>query len=207
MAHYKLTYFDMDGGRAEPVRIAFHAAGIDFEDVRISFPEFMEMRESARFNCVPVLSIDGVDVTQSNAMCRFIGKMANLYPEDDRQALYCDEAMGAVEDLLHQMVHTFGLEGDELKAAREKLVDGWIPVFLKGFNELLDRGGDYFADNRLTVADLKVAGITGWFRSGQLDHIPTDLVDRVAPKLVAHEQRVAADPVVTAYYASRKAQA
>lgn len=207
MAHYKLTYFDMDGGRAEPVRIAFHAAGIDFEDVRISFPEFMEMRESARFNCVPVLSIDGVDVTQSNAMCRFIGKMANLYPDDDRQALYCDEAMGAVEDLLHQMVHTFGLEGDELKAAREKLVDGWIPVFLKGFNELLDRGGDYFADNRLTVADLKVAGITGWFRSGQLDHIPTDLVDRVAPKLVAHEQRVAADPVVTAYYASRKAQA
>ncbi len=207
MAHYKLTYFDMDGGRAEPVRIAFHAAGIDFEDVRISFPEFMEMRESARFNCVPVLSIDGVDVTQSNAMCRFIGKMANLYPEDDRQALYCDEAMGAVEDLLHQMVHTFGLEGDELKAAREKLVDGWIPVFLKGFNELLDRGGDYFADNRLTVADLKVAGITGWFRSGQLDHIPTDLVDRVAPKLVAHEQRVAADPLVTAYYASRKAQA
>lgn len=207
MAHYKLTYFDMDGGRAEPVRIAFHAAGIDFEDVRISFPEFMEMRESARFNCVPVLSIDGVDVTQSNAMCRFIGKMANLYPDDDRQALYCDEAMGAVEDLLHQMVHTFGLEGDELKAAREKLVDGWIPVFLKGFNELLDRGGDYFADNRLTVADLKVAGITGWFRSGQLDHIPTDLVDRVAPKLVAHEQRVAGDPVVTAYYASRKAQA
>ena len=207
MAHYKLTYFDMDGGRAEPVRIAFHAAGIDFEDVRISFPEFMEMRESARFNCVPVLSIDGVDVTQSNAMCRFIGKMANLYPDDDRQALYCDEAMGAVEDLLHQMVHTFGLEGDELKAAREKLVDGWIPVFLKGFNELLDRGGDYFADNRLTVADLKVAGITGWFRSGQLDHIPTDLVDRVAPKLVAHEQRVAADPLVTAYYASRKAQA
>ncbi|MDH5618532.1 MAG: glutathione S-transferase family protein [Gammaproteobacteria bacterium] len=207
MTHYKLTYFDMDGGRAEPVRIAFHAAGIDFEDVRISFPEFMEMRESARFNCVPVLSIDGVDVTQSNAMCRFIGKKANLYPEDDRQALYCDEAMGAVEDLLHQIVHTFGLEGEELKAAREKLVDGWIPVFLKGFGELLDRGGDYFADNRLTVADLKVAGITGWFRSGQLDHVPTDLVDRVAPQLVAHEKRVAADPVVTAYYASRKAQA
>ena len=32
MPHYKLTYFDMDGGRGEPVRIAFHIAGIAFDD-------------------------------------------------------------------------------------------------------------------------------------------------------------------------------
>ena len=92
MTTYKLTYFDMDGGRAEPIRIAFHAAGVDFEDVRISFQQFMETRESLRFNCLPTLEIDGVAVTQSNAMCRYVGKMAGLYPDDDLQALYCDEA-------------------------------------------------------------------------------------------------------------------
>ena len=203
MADYKLTYFDMDGGRAEPVRIAFHAAGIDFNDVRISFPEFMEQRSNMRFNCVPVLEFDGVTVTQSNAMARFVGKKAGLYPENDVQALYCDEAMGVIEDLLHKVVHTFGLEGDELKAAREKLADGWLTVFLRGLDELLERGGDYFADNRLTVADLKVFGITRWLMSGQLEHIPTDLVERVAPLLIGHEQRVTNDPVVIAYYASR----
>jgi len=204
MTTHKLTYFDMDGGRAEPVRIAFHAAGVDFEDVRISFAEFMETRESMRLNCVPVLDIDGIEVTQSNAMCRYAGKMAGLYPEDDLQALYCDEAMGAIEDLLHQMVHTFGLEGDELKAAREKLVDGWLTVFLKGLDEMLERGGEYFADNRLTVADLKVFGITRWLMSGQLDHVPTDIVDRVAPSLVEHEKRVTQSSVVSAYYDSRE---
>lgn len=204
MARYKLTYFDMDGGRAEPVRIAFHAAGIEFDDERISFPQFGETRQALRFTCLPVLEIDGTVVTQSNAMARFVGKKAGLYPDDDVQALYCDEAMDAIEDLLHSMVQTFGLEGDELKAAREKLVDGWITIFLKGLNDLLDRGGDYFADNRLTIADLKVSGITRWLLSGQLDHVPTDLVERLAPKLIAHEQRVANEPIVVAYYDSRK---
>ena len=204
MSSYKLTYFDMDGGRAEPVRIAFHAAGVEFDDVRISFPEFAETRKNLRFNSLPVLEIDGTTVTQSNAMARYVGKKAGLYPADDLQALYCDEALGAVEDLLHCIVPTFGLEGDELKAAREKLVDGWLTVFLEGLNEMLDRGGDYFANSRLTVADLKVSGITRWLLSGQLDHVPTDLVERVAPKLIAHEHRVTNDPVVVAYYTSRQ---
>ncbi len=70
MPKYKLTYFDFDGGRAEPIRIAFHAAGIAFEDDRISFAEFAEMRSGTRFNSVPVLEIDGAQVTQSNALGR-----------------------------------------------------------------------------------------------------------------------------------------
>ena len=201
MTHYKLTYFGM-GGRAEPIRIAFHAAGIDFDDVRITFPEFMEMRDSLRFKCVPTLEIDGKVVTQSNAMCRYVGKMAGLYPEDDLQALYCDEALGAIEDLLHSMTPTFGLEGDELKAAREKLVDGWMTRILNGLGELIERGGDYFADNRLTVADLKVAGLIQWLNAGHLDHVPADLVERIAPALNEHAKRVFDHPVVKAYYAA-----
>ena len=203
MPNYQLTYFDMDGGRANPIRIAFHAASIEFEDVRISFSEFMQARAGYRFNCVPVLRIDDVVVTQSNALCRYVGKLANLYPEDDLQAMYCDEAMGAIEDLLHHIVHTLGLEGDELKAAREKLADGWIKVILKGLDELLERGGDYFADNRLTVADLKVVAITESLISGQFEHIPADIVERVAPRLVAHAERVSQDPIVTSSYAAR----
>jgi glutathione S-transferase len=205
MSSYKLTYFDFNGGRGEPVRIAFHAAGVEFDDHRISFDEFMKCRNEMRFRCAPILQIDGADVTQSNSMLRYVGKMAGLYPDDDLQALYCDEAMGAVEDLLHQVVHTFGLEGDELKAAREKLVDGWLTTVIKGLGELLARGGGvYFADNRLTVADLKVYVQIRSLLAGTLDHVPVELVDKLAPALVEHEERVAHDPIVTAYYESRK---
>ncbi len=204
MTSYKLTYFDIEGGRAEPVRIAFHAAGIDFEDNRISFVTFNEMRRTTRFSSVPVLEIDGAAVTQSNAIARYVGKMAGLYPEDDLQALYCDEAMGAIEDLLHHTVHTFGLQGEELRAAREKLVDGWLSVYLKGLAELLNRGGgEYFADGRMTVGDLKVFTQTRSLLNGTLDHVPTDIVERLAPELVEHKARIENDPVVVAYYAAR----
>ena len=204
MPNYKLTYFDFDGGRAEPVRIAFHAAGIPFEDDRISFQQFGAMRESTRFNAVPVLDIDGSAVTQTNAMCHYVGKMAGLYPEDDLQSLYCDEVMGAVEDNSFQVVKTFGLEGDELKAAREALADGWLSRYLRGLDELLTRGGGtYFADNRLTIADLKVFVSMRTLRAGTLDHIPTDLAKRVAPAIDEHFDRISAEPIVAAYYASR----
>jgi len=204
MTAYKLTYFDFDGGRGEPIRIAFHAAGIEFEDNRLSFPEFSEMRQSTRFNSLPVLEIDGAAVTQSNALSRYVGKMAGLYPADDLQALYCDEVLGALEDVSHHVVRTFGLKGDELREAREKFVDGWLTIFLRGLGELLARGGgEYFADNRLTVADLKAFVQTRWLCSGTLDHVPTDLVQRVAPTLVDHEERIASEPRVVAYYASR----
>ena len=101
MSSYKLTYFDFDGGRGEPIRIALQAAGIAFEDVRWSFPEFGEHQTSLRFNAVPALEIDGQTITQSNAISRYIGKMAGLYPDDSMQALYCDEVIDALEDLNH----------------------------------------------------------------------------------------------------------
>lgn len=204
MTSYRLTYFDIDGGRAEPIRIAFHTAGIDFDDKRLSFPEFAEMRKDTRFNSVPVLEIDGVAVTQSNAISRYVGKMAGLYPADNMQALYCDEVLDALEDILHHIVPTFGLKGEELRKAREKLAEGWLSIYVRGLDELLVRGGgEYFAGDSLTVADLKAFVQLRWLQSGGLDHIPTDLVARLAPALVDHQERVASDPRVTAYYASR----
>jgi glutathione S-transferase len=204
MPTYKLTYFDFDGGRGESVRIALHAAGIEFEDERLSFEEFGEMRHTLRFSSLPALEIDGNPVTQSNAILRYIGKMAGLYPEDDLQALYCDEVLDANEDVYHYIVPTLFLQGDELRAAREKLVAGWLTIYLKGLGQLLARGGGkYFANDRLTVADLKTLVQVRALRSGGMDHVPTDLVERLAPNLCEHQARIEEEPQVVAYYASR----
>ena len=203
MAKFKLTYFDFPGGRAEATRLAMKIGGIEFEDYRFPFEKFQEEVKSTPLNQVPVLEIDGEKITQCNAINRYVGKLSGLYPEDDYQALICDEVMSALEDITHKLVSTFGLEGEELKQAREKFVNGPLSVSLQWLKEKLDKqGGEFFAENRLTVADLKVFVWVRGVTSGHLDHVPIDIVSRLAPNLLALKERIEQMPEVVSHYAN-----
>ncbi len=202
MPQLKLSYFDFHGGRAEPTRLALHIGGIEFEDHRFAFPEFAEVRKSTPFGQVPTMTVDGMQVTQCDAITRYAGKLAGLYPDDAYQALLCDEVMYVVEESTVKLGPTFRMTGEEQKEARLALVNGSMPVYLAWLQtQLLAHGGEFFADNHLTVADLKVFVDVRGLNSGRLDHVPTDLVERVAPALNAHMQRIANLPAVLAYYA------
>lgn len=200
----KLTYFDMHGGRGEPARLAMAIGNIDFEDERISFQTFGQNKESFPFGRIPVLEVDGEVVSQSNSINRYVGKLAGLYPEDPREALYCDEAMASVEDIIAQAVSTFSItDEDEKKKARIALAEGPLTFYLERFEALLERrGGEYFAAGRLTVADLKVFVWIRTLQKGVMDHIPTDLAEKCAPNVVAHCAAIGARKDVKAYYAS-----
>lgn len=208
MTKFKLTYFDVDGGRAEPIRLALSLGKIEFEDHRLSFEEFKEMRAGTPLNALPVVEIDGVTYTQSNAMCRYFGKLADLYPADPWQAFLCDEVLDIVDDAVLAFGRTLRLKDNELKSARADLVDGMYTRCLLLLGKRLEAaGGEYFADRRLTVADLKVYVWIKRLRSGAQDHVPIDLTDRHAPALIRHMERVGAQPGVAAYYAQRSKSA
>ncbi|MGH8539328.1 MAG: glutathione S-transferase C-terminal domain-containing protein, partial [Stenotrophobium sp.] len=135
----------------------------------------------------------------------YVGKLAGLYPKDDWQAALCDEIMDASEDIGSRIGGTMQMSDAEKKKAREALATGAIPRHLEQLQlRLKNGGGEYFVDHRLSMADLKVFGLVRWLRSGALDHIPKDLVDRVAPALVEHGERVASNPRIAEYYAARK---
>ncbi|QDL55041.1 glutathione S-transferase [Rhodoferax aquaticus] len=203
MPQLKLSYFNFHGGRGEPARLAMAIGGIAFEDHRFAFPEFAEFRKTTPFGQVPVLHVDGAQVTQSDAITRYVGRLAGLYPTDAFQALLCDEVLSVVEDATVRLSPSFRMTGEAQKEARLALVNGSMPMYLKWLQaQLLARGGEYFADQRLTVADLKVFVDVRGLNSGNLDHVPTDLVEQVAPALNAHMQRIAQTPAVAAYYAS-----
>jgi glutathione S-transferase len=207
MPQLKLSYFDFHGGRGEPARLAMHIGGIAFEDHRFAFPEFAELRKTTPFGQVPTLLVDGVMVTQSDAITRYVGKLAGLYPVDAYQALLCDEVLSVVEDASVRLSPTFRMTGEAQKEARLELVNGAMPMYLRWLqSQLAAHGGNYFADNRLTVADLKVFVDVRGLNSGRLDHVPTDLVEQVAPALNAHMQRIAQLPAVQQYYAKFEAK-
>lgn len=200
-----LTYFDFDGGRGEPARLALHIGGVPFEDRRVPGKDWPKHRDQMPFQAMPVLEVDGKVIAHSNTINRYVGKLAGLYPKDDWQAVLCDEAMDAAEDISTRIGNTMQLGPEEKKKAREQLAAGAIPRFLEQLQARLKAaGGEYFADQRLTVADLKVFMWIRWLKSGVLDHIPADLAQRVAPLLVQHAERVAAHPKVAAYYQARK---
>lgn len=201
MYNLSLTYFDFPGGRAEPARLAMRIGDVKFEDVRFTFDKFAEVRKSTPLNQVPTLLVDDVLVTQSNSINRFVAKLAGLYPEDALQALFCDEIMDALEDVTNKIVATFGLEGEALKTARATLVEGPLTQYLRWTEDKLIRANsDYFIENRLTIADLKVFVWVRSLNSGHLDHIPTTLVEDVAPTLIKHLALISQIPAIISYY-------
>ena len=199
-----LTYFDFDGGRGEAARLVMHLAGIAFEDKRIAGKDWPALRDKTPFQSMPVLEVDGKVITQSNTINRYLGKLAGLYPKDDWQAVLADEVMEAVEDISTKIGNTIFVEDEAKKKAREALAAGPLPRFLQQIEARLKAGGgEWFVEKRLTVADLKCFLWIRWLKSGALDHIPADIVDKHAPLLVKHLERVRSHPKIAAYYAAR----
>ena len=190
---------------ANPLAWRCTFGGIPFEDERVSPKDWPQFRDRTPFFALPTLEVDGEVVSQSNSINRYVGKLTGLYPKDDRQSLLCDEVMDAAEDIGTRIAQTIELPEDAKKKAREELAAGRITRYLEQLQARLKAaGGEYFSDKRLTVADLKIFMWIRWLRSGALDHIPKDLVDRVAPLLVKHFERVANHPKVAEYYKRRK---
>ena len=198
---FTLHYFDFHGGRGEVARLVMYMAGVPFNDNRIGFADWPAAKQTMPFLAVPVLEVNGEQISQSNAINRYLGKMADLYPSDPLQALRCDEVMDAVEDLVTKVVATFDMPDEERKLTRQQLCEGSFKQYLERFEFLLSqRGGEHFADSRLTVADLKVFIWLRSLRSGVLDHIPTDLADKYAPTLVQQFETIEHLPKVQSYY-------
>jgi glutathione S-transferase len=206
MHQLKLTYFDINGGRGEPARLALNYAKIAFEDYRFPFSELGEVKKTTPMGQVPTLLVDGKLMTQCNSINRFVGKLAGLFPEDTLQAFLCDEIMDLAEDSINKIVATFSMTPEVQKETREALVgpDGNYTKCLTCLaTRLKEQGGDYFVENRLTMADLKVYVWVRSLNSGVQEHIPNDLVERVAPSLNAHFQRIDQTPEIAAYYQSK----
>jgi glutathione S-transferase len=132
---------------------------------------------------VPVLDVDGVRICESNAILRFVGKLAGLYPTDPVLALRVDELLDVMEDISAALKSTFTMPAGEKEEARRKLIADGGAVH-KGFALLARRHDNqtpFFVGGALSVADLKVLGWRYTAATGFYDGIPKDWIETAFP--------------------------
>lgn len=185
----RLFYFPFEG-RISPTRDALRIGGIDYEDVNIPIEEFRERREAGEFpfGALPVIEVEtdtGTQrIAQSNAMLRFAGRLSGLYPADDvLQSLKVDEALDMAEDINNLLGPSFHEQDmDRKMAMRKVLAEETLPCWMDYLDRLLQANGGtgYAVGDTLSVADLKFYWMLDFLTNGNLDGIPTTLLDDYA---------------------------
>ena len=199
----KLVYFALPS-KPEATRLAAHIGGLAFEDEHIDFPTWgASLKAKVAPQQLPLLHVDGEVVGQSNAILRYVGRLANLYPKDARAALSVDEIIDYADELFTVLRKSFAIKDeDEKKAFRATAIaeGGDFHKWLVFLDSRL-AGKKYAVGDSLTVADLVIFTYAQFLVSGFLDGVPSDALVSFK-NLAAHKAVVANHPKVKEYYAS-----
>ena len=190
----RLTYF-AGWGLAEQTRWMLAAAGIEFAQVALaSHAEFEALRSSGAllFNQLPLLEIDGLCLTQSQAMVRYVARRAGLdaaaSPADAAQVdMLCEGVRDA-----RGVVVGFAFAPD--RAAFRADAPARLAKQMPCFEHALADGGFAIAGRELTAADVLIAELV----EGAIPIVPAEFW-AAYPKVVALHQRVVAVPSIRTY--------
>ncbi|CAP24348.1 Protein CBG03453 [Caenorhabditis briggsae] len=162
MVHYKLTYFDARG-LAETARQLFVLADVEFEDNRLTVEEFQKLKPSLPAGQVPILTVDGFEISQSATIWRYLARKfgyAGKTPEEEATA---DSIVDHFKDFLNSFKHYgaglfFGKTQEELDRARKEIVEPAVQVYFSILkNQLEKTKTGYLVGSELTYADVAVA--------------------------------------------------
>lgn len=203
----ELIYFPFPFWRAEISRIALYLGGIPFRDRRISGKEFRALRAEEKFPMqqVPILIADGKVLTQSASIARFCAHLAGIYPTDLWEAAKVDELLDIACELTYKFSPAVSVTDPEKRLQfRAKIAEVDIPKAFSFIEKQLESNGTgYCVGPGVTIGDLAVWKLSDWLTSGLLDGIPTTVAD-LYPLLLAHHDRIAAEPKIVEWISQQK---
>ncbi len=192
MADVKLHYF-RGRGRAETTRWMLAVNRIEFDNVDLETPEDLAaLRASGKlpFDQIPLLEIDGLCLSQSGAMIRYLARRGDLYGDSEIDAVWCDMTAGTVADFAETGLQAAFQPSDEVAAA---MLRDRFAKFGPRFDARLQANEGHMAGRRLSLADVVLAeALTNY-----LERVP-DLLDST-PALADLLARVTAHPGIAAY--------
>lgn len=173
-ARYRLTYFN-GRARAELIRLIFHTAGEDFEDNRIDTGSWNQLKPSTPFGALPILEFDGLVLSQSLAIARFLAREFGLAGKARYEEAVVDSIVDTANDILGDIIKIIFNEDEKLKKENQKkFVENILPFTLNSLENVFSKHGKgqgFAVGSDLTYADLAIfnaldqavqAGIVNW---------------------------------------------
>lgn len=198
---YKLTYFPIKG-KAEPIRYLLAYRNIDFEDIRLDLDTWKSsVKQTSPFGKVPILEIDGKKVTQSRAICRYLGREAGLAGKDAWEDLQIDIIVDTVDDVRSAITDYYYYSDEKAKAEKKgPLFNETIPFYFKKFDTIVSENNGHLANKKLTWADIHFVAI-----SDTMTFMAEKDILEPYPNLKALRKTVQAYPGVKKYIDKRPA--
>ncbi|XP_057293162.1 glutathione S-transferase 1-like [Hydractinia symbiolongicarpus] len=157
---HSLFYFDVNG-RGESIIMTFKHAGVEFEDHRISFAEFPEVKYNTAATPtghLPVLTTPrGDKLVQSASIVRYLGNLFNLYGDNLVQRAHVDAILDTNKELYDGLIDAqFYTPVDDQKKEKLKILETKIKEAFKYYEYLLKQndGNPVFVGSHITIADI-----------------------------------------------------
>ncbi|CAH8563131.1 unnamed protein product [Schistosoma turkestanicum] len=204
--HIKVIYFN-GRGRAESIRMTLVAAGVDFEDERISFQDWPKLKPTIPGGKLPVVKItDNAGhvkcMQESLAIARYMAKKHHMMGETDDEYYSVEKLIGQAEDLEGEYHKTLMKPQEEKEKIIKEILSGKVPVLLNLICESLKESkGKLAVGDKVTLADLVLIAA--------IDHL-TDLDKEFLtgkyPEIHKHrEHLLASSPKLAKYLSNRPA--
>lgn len=189
----KLHYFK-GRGRAETTRWMLAVNEIPFVNVPVNSALALADLRAANvlpFDQLPLLEIDGLKLSQSSAMVRYLARKGDFYGSSCEDAMWCDLIAAVADDFSETAKQAaFQPAPQAAKSALQARFDKFGPRLE---SQLQKKGSGFSATDRLSFADVVLAEAL----SDYLAWIPELLHE--APGLSSLHKQVISHPGIAAY--------
>ncbi len=157
--NYKLIYFDTQG-RAEIIRFIFAQAGVPYEDKRLTQEEWQQLKPSTPYGTVPVLEVDGKQLSGTTPIVRFLAERYGLAGSNDFENADIAGIGDVVGDLAQHAIRIF-FEQDEARKCelKKEFIETHVPRYLGALQKRASGNNCYYGwiwGPKVTYADLSI---------------------------------------------------
>ena len=153
MPTYKLIYFNARG-RAEPIRLVLAQSGVSYEDKRIEFKDWPELKPNTPFGVLPVLEIDGKRLGGTIVIARYLGEEFGLAGSNAFENAEIAAIADWIDEYFGEWAKTI-FEKDETKKA--ELLDKFGKEVISKYFDILEKKVSpegWLYGNKVTWVDL-----------------------------------------------------